>query len=139
MTPTMIAAISVFTFFTIVGLFASIAWSLNVPKAFQMMSKAAGFDLQQTAASSEQSGKAMRFLLIDFTSQMAGLNLLALLIVWIPFKNGELWAWAALWYYPAMFLWHYMHYAKKTGFSKVQLFYCVLSAAVLLLTFTQFS
>ena len=139
MTATMIFAITIFTFFSAVGLFASIAWSLNNSKAFQMLSKAAGFDLQQTASSSDQTGKAMRFLLIDFTSQMSGLNLFALLILWLPFRQGELWAWTALWFYPLMFAWHYLHYAKGTKFSKVQIVYCILSSAALVLTYTQFN
>ena len=121
MTPTMIFATTIFTFFAGVGLFASIAWSLNNSKAFTMLSKAAGFDLQQTAASNEQTGKAMKFLLIDFTSQMSGLNLFALLILWLPFRHGELWAWAALWFYPIMFAWHYFHYAKGQSFQKCKL------------------
>lgn len=139
MTPTMIFATAIFTFFSAVGIFASIAWSLNNGKAFQMLSKAAGSDLQQAAASSDQTGKAMRFLLIDFTSQMSGLNIFALLILWFPFRQGEMWAWSALWFYPIMFAWHYLHYAKGTGFSKMQVVYCILSAVALILTFSNFS
>ncbi len=135
MTATLIFATSIFTFFAGIGLFASIAWTLNNNKAFEMLSKAAGFDLNKTAAADEQTGKAMKFLLIDFTSQMSGLNLFALLIIWIPFQNGELWAWAALWFYPLMFAWHYLHYAKGTKFSIVQIVYCVLSSAALILSY----
>ena len=51
-----------------------------------------GFDMKKTAATSEETGKAMEFLLVDFTSQMMGLKILALLIIWIPFRNGEMWA-----------------------------------------------
>lgn len=75
----------------------------------------------------------------DFSSQMTGLNLFALLILWLPFRHGELWAWAALWFYPLMFAWHYFHYAKATKFSKVQIAYCILSSVALLLTYTQFN
>ncbi len=135
----MIFAFVIFTFFSAVGLFASIAWSFNSDKAFQMLSKAAGFDLQQTSATSMQTGKAMKFFLIEFTSQMSGLNLFALLILWIPFRQGEQWAWTALWFYPIMFAWHFFHYAKGTKFSKIQTVYCILSIAALILTYTQFN
>jgi hypothetical protein len=139
MTPTMIFAVSLFTFFSTPGFLISLIWSLKNEGAFKMLSTAAGLDLQKTASHSPEAGKAMKFLLIDFTCQMAGFNLLAVLIIWIPFREGELWAWCALWSYPLMFAWHYFHYAKKTGFSVVQIVYGILSSAALLLTFTQFS
>jgi hypothetical protein len=135
MAPSMIFAVSIFTYFFGIGLLFSIVWSLKPEGAYKMLSMASGFDLQQTAASSEQTGKAMKFLLIDFTSQMSGLNLFALLILWIPFRQGEQWAWMALWFYPVMFAWHYFHYAKGTRFSIVQIVYCVLSSAALILTY----
>lgn len=138
MSPTMIFALSIFTYFSAIGTVFSIIWSIKSDGAYNMLSMAAGFDLKKTAAASDQSGKAMNFLLIDFTSQMLGLNLFALLILWLPFRQGESWAWIALWFYPLMFAWHYFHYAKNTRFSMVQIIYCVVSALALLLTYTNF-
>jgi len=138
MTPTMIFAVSLFTYFSALGFLVSIVWNFKQEGAFKMLSTAAGLDLNQIANSSEETGKAMKFLLMDFASQMAGFNFLALWIIWFPFREGELWAWAALWFYPAMFAWHYRHYVKSTGFSKIQIAYCVLSCVALLLVFTQF-
>jgi hypothetical protein len=103
-----------------------------------MLSQAAGINLGQIAESSPEPSKAMKFLLMDFTSQMLGMNLFALLIIWIPFRNGELWAWMVLWFYPIMFAWHYLHYAKGTKFSLVQLVYCALSSLTLILSFKHF-
>lgn len=139
MSPTMIFALSILTYFSTIGFVFSLVWSLKPDGAYKMLSMAAGFDLKQTSASNEQTGKAMHFLLLDFTSQMCGFNLLALLILWIPFRGGELWAWAALWYYPMMFAWHYFHYAKGTRFSVVQIVYGILSSGALVLTYPQFS
>lgn len=139
MTPTMIFATTIFTYFSGLGLLVSLVWTFKNQAAYKMLSQAAGFDLQQTAITSDQTGKAMRFLLMDFTSQMSGLNLFALLILWLPFRQGEQWAWYALWFYPIMFAWHFFHYAKGTKFSKVQIAYCVLSSAALILTYTQFN
>lgn len=138
MSPTLIFALSIFTYFSGIGFLFSIVWSFNPPQAFKMLSMAAGFDLQQIASASDLTGKSLKFLLIDFTSQMAGLNLFALLILWIPFRHGERWAWTALWFYPVMFAWHYFHYAKGTRFSMVQIVYCILSSAALILTYSQF-
>ncbi|MFZ1678754.1 MAG: hypothetical protein WAT91_15840 [Saprospiraceae bacterium] len=138
MTTSMIFAVSIFTYFSAIGLLFSTFWSIKSEGAYKMLSMAAGFDLQKTAATSEETGKAMNFLLIDFTSQMLGLNLFALFILWLPFRAGEQWAWIVLWFYPLMFAWHYLHYAKKTRFSMVQIVYCLLSSAALLLTYTHF-
>jgi|WetSurMetagenome_2_1015567.scaffolds.fasta_scaffold824402_1 hypothetical protein len=138
MSPSMIFAVSIFTYFSAIGFIFSIVWSLKSEGAYKMLSMAAGYDLQQVASSSEQTGKAMKFLLVDFTSQMLGLNLFALLFIWLPFREGHLWAWLALWFYPVMFAWHYFHYAKGTRFSKVQIAYGVISAAALILTYSQF-
>lgn len=134
----MIFATTIFTYFSGIGFIFSIFWTIKNDGAYKMLSQAAGFDLKQVASSSEQTGQAMKFLLIDFTSQMTGLNLFALLILWLPFQHGEFWAWAALWYYPFMFAWHYFHYAKGTQFSKVQIAYCMISSAALILTYSQF-
>lgn len=138
MTPAMIFTTVLFTYFSALGLLFSIIWSFKNAGAYKMLSMAAGFDLEQTASTSEQTGKAMKFLLIDFTSQMAGFNLFALFILWVPFRQGEQWAWLALWFYPIMFAWHYFHYAKGTRFSTVQIIYCILSSIALILTYSQF-
>jgi hypothetical protein len=136
MSATMIYAISILTYFSGIGFVFSIVWSLNKPSAYKMLSMAAGIDLQKTSLTSPGTGKAMNFLLMDFTSQMCGMNLIALLIIWIPFRHGEFWAWAALWFYPVMFAWHYLHYAKGTRFSKIQIVYCILSSLALIITYS---
>lgn len=138
MSSTIIFATAIFTYFSGLGFIFSIVWTIKNDAAYKMLSQAAGFDLQQTSTTSDQTSKAMKFLLIDFTSQMTGLNLFALLIIWLPFQHGELWAWVALWFYPIMFAWHYVHYAKGTNFSKVQIAYCLISSVALILTYTQF-
>ena len=138
MTPTMIFATVVFTYFSALGLIMSLLWTFKNTVAYKMLSQAAGFDLQHMAHTSDQTSKAMKFLLIDFTSQMAGLNLFALLIIWFPFRQGALWAWFALWFYPVMFAWHYFHYARGSRFSKMQIVYFLLSSVALIITYTQF-
>lgn len=121
-----------FSYFTLIGLIAGIAWSFKNEAAYKMLSTAAGIDLNAVAKTSEAAGKSMKFLLLDFTSQMVGFNFFALLILWFPFRSGDWWAWLALWYYPIMFIWHYFHYAKNTSFSKVQIIYSLLSSLLLL-------
>lgn len=131
-------ALIIFTYFSGIGFIFSIVWSFKIETAYKMLSPAAGINLGQIAESSPESSKAMKFLLMDFTSQMLGMNLFALLIIWFPFRNGALWAWMALWFYPIMFAWHYLHYAKGTKFSLVQLVYCALSSLTLILSFKHF-
>ena len=131
-------ALIIFTYFSGIGFIFSIVWSFKIETAYKMLSQAAGINLGQIAESSPEPSKAMKFLLMDFTSQMLGMNLFALLIIWIPFRNGELWAWMVLWFYPIMFAWHYLHSAKGTKFSLVQLVYCALSSLTLILSFKHF-
>ena len=131
-------ALIIFTYFSGIGFIFSIVWSFKIETAYKMLSQAAGINLGQIAESSPEPSKAMKFLLMDFTSQMLGMNLFALLIIWIPFRNGELWAWMVLCFYPIMFAWHYLHYAKGTKFSLVQLVYCALSSLTLILSFKHF-
>lgn len=138
MSATMIYAISILTYFSGIGFIFSIVWSFNRSAAYKMLSMAAGTDLQKTSQTLPDIGKAMNFLLMDFTSQMCGMNLFALLIIWIPFRHGAFWAWTALWFYPVMFAWHYLHYAKGTRFSKTQIVYCILSCLALILTYNHF-
>ena len=138
MTATEIFALIVFTFLGTLGFVVSVVWTVNSNTALKMLSRAAGWDLQRTAGLSEETGRALKFLLGTFTSQMTGLNLFALLIVWFPFRQGEGWAWMALWFYPVMFAWHRAHYAKGTGVSKMQVVYGLLSGVALLLTYPRF-
>lgn len=135
----MIIAISLFSYFSALGLIISLVWSFKTDQAYRMLSMAAGMDLQKAASSSDETGKAMKFLLIDFTSQMAGLNLFALFVLWYPFRHGEYWAWWIMWFYPIMFAWHYFHYTKGTKFSLVQLVYCALSTLALIFVYSNFN
>ncbi|MFN8278743.1 MAG: hypothetical protein U0V49_00515 [Saprospiraceae bacterium] len=138
MTTTMMIAISLFTYFSAIGLIFSVVWSFKNAQAYKMLSMAAGYDLEEVSASSEKTGNAMKFLLIDFTSQMLGLNLFALHVLWHPFRHGEMWAWYVMWFYPVMFAWHYFHYAKGTKFSFTQIAYCITSAAALIIAYSNF-
>lgn len=135
MNSTMIFAVSIFTYFSTIGFIFSIVWTLKKVTAYRMLSMAAGYDLQEVSSSGHQTDKALNFLLTEFTSQMLGFNLFALFLIWIPFRHGELWAWALLWYYPLMFVWHYFAYAKGTLFSVVQIVYCILGSLALIMTY----
>lgn len=139
MATSMIFVLTIFTYFAAIGLIFSLVWTFKPNQAYKMLSMAAGLDLNQLATVNEATSRAMNFLLIDFTSQMSGFNFFALLILWFPYRAGESWAWFALWFYPLMFAWHYMHYAKGTKFSKVQIIYCLISALTLLWAYSDLS
>lgn len=61
-----------------------------------------------------------------------GLDLFGLLIAATAFRRGERWAWLAFWYWPAMFLSHFVLY--ESSFRHVQLLWFVLSVAALAAT-----
>ncbi len=137
MTSPKIFAMVVFTYFSGLGLLISLLWTFNQSAAYKMLSQAAGFGLQQTASTSEQAGKAMSFLLVDFTSQMLGFNLLGLFIY--GFLSGRVRCGHGLHsgIIQIMFVWHYLHYAKGTKFSRMQIVYFLLGSAALVLTYPQ--
>ena len=54
-----------FSYFALIGLIASIAWSFKNEAAYKMLSTAAGFDLNAVTKTSETTSKAMKFLLLD--------------------------------------------------------------------------
>jgi hypothetical protein len=58
-----------------------------------------------------------------------GLDLFGLLIAATAFRRGERWAWLAFWYWPTMFLSHFLLY--ESGFRYLQLVWLVLSLAAL--------
>ncbi|MEO5582247.1 MAG: hypothetical protein ABIR66_06120 [Saprospiraceae bacterium] len=76
-TSSMIFANSVFTYFSGIGFLFSTIWSVKTNKVYRMLSMPSRYDLQQISATYADTGKAMHFLLMDFTSQRHGLNLFA--------------------------------------------------------------
>jgi hypothetical protein len=101
------------------GVFASVSWTLKPAMQWKMMTPSAGVPLAQIAERAE-SGRGLRFVAGFGASQMFGLNAFTLALVWIPFRSGEAWAWSALWFFPVMFVLHFISYEKGTQMSRVQ-------------------
>lgn len=135
---TMIFALIVFTYLSGLGLVISAVWSLRPEVHLKMVNPAARVDLESLAAKSPDVRSAFAFLSGHGSSQMFGLNLFALHVLWLPFRHLEPWAWTLMWFYPIMFVWHYLSYTKKTQLSYAQIAYFVLSAASLLVSRTSF-
>lgn len=135
---TMILALSVFTYLSGLGLIISCVWSSRLDAHLKMVNPAASVDLEALAAKSPDTRRAFAFLSGHGSSQMLGLNLFALHVLWFPFRHLEPWAWFLMWFYPVMFVWHYVSYTKKTQLSFAQAAYCVMSAGALLLCRTSF-
>jgi len=112
-------AVVVFTLFGCMGVFASVSWTLTPEMQWKMMTPSAGVSLNEIAERAE-SGRGLRFIAGVGASQMLGLNAFTVALVWIPFRAGEAWAWAALWFFPLMFVWHFITYEKGTRMSRVQ-------------------
>jgi hypothetical protein len=58
-----------------------------------------------------------------------GLDLFGLLIAATAFRRGERWAWLAFWYWPAMFLSHFLLY--ESSFRYAQVVWLVMSLVAL--------
>lgn len=74
---------------------------------------------------------------VEFISHWAatgtiGVNLLGLLIAVTAFRRGERWAWLAFWYWPVLFLTHFLTYTSS--FRYAQLVWVTLSVTALLAT-----
>jgi hypothetical protein len=61
-----------------------------------------------------------------------GFDLFGLLIAVTAFRRGERWAWLAFWYWPVLFVTHFVTY--ESGFQYAQLVWTALSVAALLAT-----
>ena len=139
MTTSMIFAIALFTIMNIVGLIMFAAFTFNPGFALKFSSSPSGVDLSSLSAHDKDVEKALKYFVGFSASQILGTNVLSLLIVWFPFRNGECWAWCAMLYFPVMFVWHYIHYDKKSPTIKVQIVWLVLSIAALALSYKDFS
>jgi hypothetical protein len=131
-------ALTVFSIINVIGLLMSVVSTLNPEAGIKMGIKSSGIDLPSLAKRDKETESALKYYLGFSASQIFGLNALSLLIVWIPFRNVEVWAWYAMWYWPLMFIWHYIHYTKTTPMSKMQLVWLALSVAALFLTYAEF-
>jgi hypothetical protein len=134
----MVFALVVFTLFGAMGVVASLSWSVDPSRQWKMTTEAAGVSLMEVAGRTPEAMKAMRFLSGFGASQMLGMNAFALALLWIPFRAGERWAWWALWFYPLMFAWHFVTYAKRVRMSYVQVVNFALASAALATSAGQF-
>lgn len=124
-------ALVVFTIFGCMGVLASVSWTLKPAMQWKMMTPSAGVPLAEIADRAE-SGRGLRFVAGFGASQMFGLNAFTLALTWMPFRAGETWAWAALWFFPMMFVVHFITYEKGTRMSRVQLINLCVSVGALI-------
>lgn len=93
-----------------------------------------GFGLSQPAAIAADP-EATRYVehVFEWSAiSTIGLDLFALLIAATAFRRGERWAWAAFWFWPAMFASHFVLY--DSAFRYAQLVWLVLAVLALAAT-----
>ena len=137
MTTSMTFAIVIFSLVNVLGLVMFAAFALNPNFGLKFSNPAAGVDILAIANRDKDSNRALKFLLGFCSSQILAADAFSLLILWIPFRNHEQWAWLAMLYWPIMFMWHYFHYAKKNPSSYIQIVWFVLSVTSLALTYSE--
>jgi hypothetical protein len=131
-------AVAIFTLINVLGLVMFAAFVLNPDLGLKFSKTTAGVDLNAIANRDKESNRALKFMLGYSSSQMLAANAFSLLIVWIPFRAYEAWAWYALLYWPVMFLWHFFHYTKRNALSYLQIIWFMLSASALFVTYIEF-
>jgi hypothetical protein len=134
MTATMTFALCVFFLIAILGIVMVIQSFLNPFAALGLFKIASGFDFTKTKNIDIETSNAFNTLLSFQSSALLGSNSMTLFLGWMAFHEFIALAWWALWYWPVMFLWHFIIYKKRTPLWYAQLVWIVLSVTALLLT-----
>ena len=129
-----IFALSVFFLIAALGLVMVIQSFFDPYAAFGIFKMATGFDFTETKNKDLETGKAFKTLLSFQASALLGSNAMTLFLAWMAFHEMNRLAWLALWYWPVMFLWHFIIYKKGTSLWYVQIVWIILTATALLLT-----
>ena len=134
MTATMTFALCVFFLIAILGIVMVIQSFLNPFAAFGLFKIASGFDFTETKNKDNETSKAFKTLLSFQSSALFGSNLMTLFLGWMAFHDFIALAWWALWYWPVMFLCHFIIYKQGTVLWSAQIVWIVLSVTALVLT-----
>lgn len=91
-----------------------------------------GYDLPAAIAGDPAALHYVEFIGHWASTGTIGFDLFGLLIAVTAFRHGRRWAWLAFWYWPILFVTHFVTY--ESGFRYTQLLWLVLSVAALLAT-----
>ena len=134
MTATNTFALCVFFLIAILGVVMVIQSFVRPFAAFGLFKIASGFDFTETKNKDNDTSNAFKTLLSFQSSALFGGNSMTLFLSWMAFHDLIALAWWALWYWPIMFLWHFIIYKKGTPLWYVQIVWIILSVTALLLT-----
>lgn len=134
MTTTNTFALCIFFLIAILGIVMVIQSLFRPFSALGLFKIASGFDFTETRNTDNETRKAFKTLLSFQSSALFGGNSMTLFLAWMAFHDLVALAWLALWYWPVMFLWHFIIYKKGTSLWYVQIVWIILSVTALLLT-----
>lgn len=96
-----------------------------------------GHPVPESILSDPTESRFLAFLLRWIGTVLAGGNALTVFIALTAWRNGETWAWLAMWYWPAMFAAHYLMYGAGL-LKNLQLVWVALTVLVLASNFGRF-
>lgn len=92
-----------------------------------------GYELPAAIAADGTAVEYVEFISHWATTGTIGFDLFGLFIAVTAFRRGERWAWLAFWYWPVLFITHFITY--QSSFRYLQLVWLTISVAALLATY----
>ncbi len=133
MTASGIFAMVVFSLIAAIGVAMALQQAIKPQRSFFFLRKISGFNFAPIINGDPAIQQAFRVWMSWQASALLGANVLTFFVAYMAFHDGHFAAWLALWYWPVLFLWHFVLYPKQSPFRYVQLLWLGLSVAVLLI------
>lgn len=133
MATTEIIAIVVFGLISLLGLLGSLSYAIKPLMSIPNFRAAMDADFEPFVKSGKDQEAGFKKTISYLASTVLGANFMTLFIIWAAFKEQSAFAWWSLWYWPIMFLWHFMLY-KKSKWSILQIVFLLASLSALILT-----
>lgn len=133
MATTEITAIIVFGLISLLGLFGSLSYAIKPLMSIPNFRTAMDADFEPFVKSGKDQETSFKKTISYLASTVLGANFMTLFIIWAAFKEHSAFAWWSLWYWPIMFLWHFM-LNKKSKWSILQIVFLLASLTALILT-----
>lgn len=133
MTTTEIFALTVFGLISLLGLFGSLSYAIKPLLSIPNFRMAMDADFEPFVKSGREQETGFKKTISYLASTVLGANFMTLFIIWAAFKEHSAFSWWSLWYWPIMFIWHFLLY-KKSKLSMLQIIFFLASLTALILT-----
>lgn len=123
----------VFGLISLLGLFGSLSYAFKPLMSIPNFRQAMDADFEPFVKSGKEQETGFKKTISYLASTVLGANFMTLFIIWVAFKEHSSLAWWSLWYWPIMFVWHFLLY-KKSKWSILQVIFILASLTALIMT-----